>query len=401
MNLLASKCYDPAVAVTKATTALLAMTALDTVNLRNAFVVPPSGIVRVHMSCVLHGATTAPQILLGILEGATVKCRVAPMFGTTNPAATSFYKCEADFCVSGLTPGASLNWDAAYGVETLVAATGIKYGGPNDTTANNAFGGFVFEIWDPCSIYTPASGTAPTSTVHVKLDTIDDFVDTEVAAILAAVDTEIGAIKTTTDKFTFTTANKVDATIQAAADFAQGAADKVWATAARALTDKAGFALSAAGVSAIWDQLLTAITTVGSIGKLIKDNLDAVLSTIKSKTDNLPADPADASDVMGALAVINADTDDIQAKLVARLDVAVSTRSSHTANDAADAILGRHIAGGSSAGRLVKDCFRFIRNRKAIAAGTLTVYQEDDSTSAWTAAVTTAVGNPISEVDPA
>lgn len=34
MNLLASTLYDPAVAVTKATTALLAMTAFDTTNLR-------------------------------------------------------------------------------------------------------------------------------------------------------------------------------------------------------------------------------------------------------------------------------------------------------------------------------------------------------------------------------
>jgi hypothetical protein len=41
-----------------------------------------------------------------------------------------------------------------------------------------------------------------------------------------------------------------------------------------------------------------------------------------------------------------------------------------------------------------------MRNRKAIAAGTLTVYQEDDSTEAWTAAVTTAAGDPISELDP-
>ncbi len=37
---------------------------------------------------------------------------------------------------------------AAYGVETLVASTGLKYGGPNNTTANDAFGAFQFEIWE-------------------------------------------------------------------------------------------------------------------------------------------------------------------------------------------------------------------------------------------------------------
>jgi hypothetical protein len=55
---------------------------------------------------------------------------------------------EAAGVVSGLTPSASLTWDAAYGVETGVASTGLKYGGPNDTTANNAFGAFIFEVWE-------------------------------------------------------------------------------------------------------------------------------------------------------------------------------------------------------------------------------------------------------------
>ena len=69
-----------------------------------------------------------------------------------------------------------------------------------------------------------------------------------------------------------------------------------------ALTDKAGFSLSAAGILAIWHQSLTAIVTAGSIGKLIKDEitaarmavltdwidggrLDALLDAIKAVTD--------------------------------------------------------------------------------------------------------------------
>lgn len=43
--------------------------------------------------------------------------------------------------------------------------------------------------------------------------------------------------------------------------------------------DKTGFLLSAAGINAIWDQLLSAITTGSSIGKLIKDDLDATISS--------------------------------------------------------------------------------------------------------------------------
>jgi len=149
MAMLTGKLYDPAVAVTKATTALLAMTALDTVNLRNVFTVPANGRCMVRMAGVIHGATTSPQTLFGVLEGTTVRGRIAPAVVASNLAATSLYAAEALFVVTGLVAGASLTWDAAYGVETIVAATGIKYGGPNDAaTANNAFGGFAFEIWD-------------------------------------------------------------------------------------------------------------------------------------------------------------------------------------------------------------------------------------------------------------
>ncbi len=149
MACLAGGLYDPAVAVSKATTALLAMTALDTVNLRNTFTVPTNGRALVRMRGVLHGATTAPQVLLGVLEGATVMGRQAPsghVPGTQ--VATTLTVVEALFVVAGLVAGNILSWDAAYGVETVVAGTGLKYGGPDNSTANNAFGGFLFEIWD-------------------------------------------------------------------------------------------------------------------------------------------------------------------------------------------------------------------------------------------------------------
>lgn len=71
----------------------------------------------------------------------------------------------------------------------------------------------------------------------------------------------------------------VAAGVIAAASFASGALDAVWATAARALTDKSGFSLSSAGVQAIWDALTSALTTVGSVGKRIADNLDATVSS--------------------------------------------------------------------------------------------------------------------------
>lgn len=146
---LATALYDPTTAVSKATSALLAMTALDTTNLRLSFTVPASGKVLVRLRGILHGATTPAQILLGVMSGSTVVARVAPNVTVGTAAATTLMPAEADIIIGGLTAGASLTWDAAYGVETLVASTGLKYGGPNNsTTANDAFGGFQFSIFE-------------------------------------------------------------------------------------------------------------------------------------------------------------------------------------------------------------------------------------------------------------
>lgn len=59
----------------------------------------------------------------------------------------------------------------------------------------------------------------------------------------------------------------------------------VWAVATRTITgnsDKTGYSLSSAGVQAIWDALTTALTTAGSIGKRIADNLDAAVSATET-----------------------------------------------------------------------------------------------------------------------
>jgi hypothetical protein len=125
------------------------MAAFDTTNARITFTVPASGRVLVRIQCVVHGATTFSTILLGVLNGSTVVARVAPIGGIkTTAVATAMVTQEATFVVPGLTPAASLTWDAAWGIETFVASSLIKYGGPNDTTANNAFGALIFEVWE-------------------------------------------------------------------------------------------------------------------------------------------------------------------------------------------------------------------------------------------------------------
>lgn len=63
--------------------------------------------------------------------------------------------------------------------------------------------------------------------LDTQLSAIAGYIDTEVAAILAAVDTEVAAIKTKTDQLTFTTSNKVDATLTLATDVGAAAANRV------------------------------------------------------------------------------------------------------------------------------------------------------------------------------
>jgi hypothetical protein len=109
-------------------------------------------------------------------------------------------------------------------------------------------------------------------------------------------------------------------------------------------------------------------TEIGAILTLLGD-LETLLASVHAKTTNLPASPAATSDIP-------------------------------TAVQNADALLGRNIAGGSNGGRTVTQALRRLRNRVVGLAGLLTVYREDDTTSDWTAALTTAAGDPVSEVDP-
>lgn len=46
------------------------------------------------------------------------------------------------------------------------------------------------------------------------------------------------------------------------------------------------------------------------------------------------------------------------------------------------------------------EALRAVRNKTELAAGTLTVYEEDDATPAWTAAVTQASRDPLTGIDP-
>lgn len=81
------------------------------------------------------------------------------------------------------------------------------------------------------------------------------------------------------------------------------------------------------------------------------------------------------------------------------IQTAVAALPTATAN--ADALLGRNIAGGSSTGRTVSTALYALRNKVSISGATMTVYSTDDTTSSWTASVTSDSGaEPLTAIDP-
>ena len=144
--------------------------------------------------------------------------------------------------------------------------------------------------------------------------------------------------------------------------------------------------------------------------------LDLLLDGVKAVTDLLPdagalsdlalilADTAVIGTPAGASIAADIAATPTLAELVAEIDAVqadIAALNDPTVAAIADGLLARNIAGGSDGGRDVTSALRILRNKVSIAAGTMTVTEEDDTTSAWTAVVATTAGNPISSVDPA
>ncbi len=168
--------------------------------------------------------------------------------------------------------------------------------------------------------------------------------------------------------------------------------------------DKTGYGLSSAAIQAVWDALTSALTTVGSIGRRIADNLDVVLSTrlasgsyttpptavenrtemdsnstrladIDGKTAPLPSDPADASVVAGLIAGLNNISEaQILTQVNAALDASVAEQTSVPAANAS-------IRAG------IKYLFTWRRNRKTQTNSVMTLRNDANNADIATSAV--------------
>lgn len=143
-------------------------------------------------------------------------------------------------------------------VNTTVQVWPLAYGASGQMTA-------VELAADQAVNVTKVGGTTQTAgDLAAMITAVDDFVDTEVAAILAAVDTEVGAIKAKTDNLPASPASTGDIPTAAAI------ADAVWdeATAGHVVAGTTGAALMAdpAGVTTLLSRIASALTiTAGKV----------------------------------------------------------------------------------------------------------------------------------------
>ena len=155
------------------------------------------------------------------------------------------------------------------------------------------------------------------STVNTKLDAIDDFIDTEVAAIKAVTDKLDDTLEDDGGTYRFTT----NALEQAPSGGGGGSAD--W-TADEKTVIKAVLGIPASG------------TTPDDPTTGILDTIRDAALAVKAKTDNLSSDPADASDVAGAFSIVNAKLDTIDDYIDTEV-AAIKAKTDNLPSDPADA----------------------------------------------------------------
>jgi len=166
------------------------------------------------------------------------------------------------------------------------------------------------------------SGTYGNSALKTLIDTVDDFVDTEVAAI-----------KAKTDNLPATPASAADCITAAGVRTAVGLATANLDTQLSAIAGYIDTEVSA--IKSKTDNLpsdpadasdiATAFGTVNSTLATIAAYVDTEVAAIKAKTDNLPANPAASGDIPSATTIASQVRTELATEL-ARIDVATSTR---------------------------------------------------------------------------
>lgn len=149
-----------------------------------------------------------------------------------------------------------------------------------------------------------------------------------------------------------------------------------------------------------WSVTLPGSYSTNTAGWILGTRIDAsVSSRAASDTALSTADwTATRAGYLDVLASLNSNLSDLANNVNSTL---VAAQAVPTADQNADALLGRNIAGGSSTGRTVYQALAFLRNKWVLGGGgDLTVYEVDDSSVLWTAVGTLSSGGQLSSLDP-
>lgn len=142
---------------------------------------------------------------------------------------------------------------------------------------------------------THVAGTAQTAgDLAAMITAVDDFVDTEVAAIKTKTDFLPSATAGAAGGLFIAGSNSAT-TVDITGSLSGSVGSVTAAVTVGTNNDKTGYSLSAAGVQAIWDALTSALTTAGSIGKKLADWIIGTLSTGAISSTTFSAGAIDAA----------------------------------------------------------------------------------------------------------
>ena len=158
--------------------------------------------------------------------------------------------------------------------------------------------GYIDSVESTGVVLAATQGNYAPAKAGDKMDIVDAPSTTGTGAIVSAIWNKLLTGITTSDSIGKLIKDYLDAAISTRSTYAGGAVASVTAAVTvganndktgytATVSDKTGFSLSADGITAIWHQLLSAITTADSIGKLLKDNINA---TIGSRSSHSAAD---------------------------------------------------------------------------------------------------------------
>lgn len=269
------------------------------------------------------GATTETVTTLGTYAAPTAtKCRFREVDATNHPGLYEVQLANARYAVSTAK-------------KLVLSLSGV-------TDLDEA--DYEIELW----------AVNPHDTVRLGLTALPNAA-AEAAGGLYTRGTGAGQIKQTNNGEIDTNATRVSGTAQTARDLgasvllSSGTGAGQVSLASGQVTvatnnDKAGYTLSSAGIQAMWDALTSALTTVGSIGKVLVDNINA---TISSRSTYAGGDTSGTttllSRIVGTLAAgtHNAQSGDAFARLGAPAGASVSADVASIKTDTGTTLPGR------------------------------------------------------------